>query len=188
VKQQENSSWLVLQVPVRTLCNCGCFCTEMDSCGFSNKVGVLVDINEHNSDGDFYGVQFPGVSSIVYFWKHELFPVGKLATSQALKRYSLADVDVSAVLTKRGPMRLVRPDAQDVEADPVNSEWELSAYDPRVRRVIIFGADKKALVGAREFAQQMMRIDPGTPVSAPISIGFYMYSPEIKWCELEVVQ
>jgi hypothetical protein len=57
---------------VRVECNSGCFCTEQDNCGLSGKVGTLANINEHNTDGDFYGVSFPGQPHLVYFWTHEL--------------------------------------------------------------------------------------------------------------------
>jgi hypothetical protein len=39
---------------------------------FSGKVGVLANIDLHHEDGDFYGVQFAGQQTFVYFWAHEL--------------------------------------------------------------------------------------------------------------------
>ena len=57
---------------VLTECSSGCSCTEQDNCGASGKIGTLAYINEHNEDGDFYGVSFPGQERLVYFWAHEL--------------------------------------------------------------------------------------------------------------------
>lgn len=45
---------------------------DNDELQLTGKIGNLVDINEHNSDGDFYGVQFPGSSLTYYFWEKEL--------------------------------------------------------------------------------------------------------------------
>lgn len=36
------------------------------------QIGQLVDINEQNTDGDFYGVRFPGMEETVYHWAQEL--------------------------------------------------------------------------------------------------------------------
>lgn len=63
---------LVIGALVHVECNSGCFCTQHDNCGLSGKVGKLARINEHNTDGDFFGVQFAGQPHIVYFWAHEL--------------------------------------------------------------------------------------------------------------------
>lgn len=68
----EEAMALPIGALVHVECNSGCFCTEHDNCGFSGKVGTLARINEHNTDGDFFGVSFPGNPHIVYFWAHEL--------------------------------------------------------------------------------------------------------------------
>lgn len=69
-----NSQSSALQIGdlVHVECRSGCWCTERNNCGFSGKTGVLARINEHNTDGDFYGVKFEGFSHLVYFWQHEL--------------------------------------------------------------------------------------------------------------------
>ena len=66
---------------VRATCNSGCCCTETDNCGVSGSVGTLANINEHNTDGDFYGVSFAGQSHLVYFWAHELKVLTQITVS-----------------------------------------------------------------------------------------------------------
>jgi hypothetical protein len=66
---------------VRATCNSGCCCTEMNGCGVSGWVGTLVNINEHNDDGDFYGVSFPEQAHLVYFWAHELEVLTQITVS-----------------------------------------------------------------------------------------------------------
>jgi hypothetical protein len=56
---------------VRASCS-GCCCTEEDNCGVSGRIGVLANINEHNEDGDFYGVSFTEEAHLLYFWAREL--------------------------------------------------------------------------------------------------------------------
>lgn len=61
-----------------------CYCSELpheddknttcDYCKYNNRVGTLARINEHNEDGDFYGVVFNGSKHAVYFWLNELKP------------------------------------------------------------------------------------------------------------------
>ena len=51
------------------------------------KVGKLVEINEQNTDGDFFGVNFPDEATydtahhVVYSWREELEMVASSETS-----------------------------------------------------------------------------------------------------------
>jgi len=49
---------------------------------FIRKVGILAKINEHNEDGDFYGVQFPESEAIYYFWRDEIVVLPKEGESE----------------------------------------------------------------------------------------------------------
>jgi len=64
---------------------------------------------------------------------------------------------------------------------------KLSSFDPATDRVVIRKAGESVsrddLDDAREFARTCLRVIR----SGSISIGLYVYEPESKWHELEVV-